>query len=179
MFICIPFISMQVESCSKFWFQPISEKDMVDKFVEELNRPGQNLFRPCDDPVDLNRSMIVVARDHSNDSHPYHRARLINFNTDAMIFKGTVCFIDTGRTQKCELADLFVFNKDVLQAKMPPRSFSCRLAEVQPSTSNISGGYMWDREAIDLFNQLTQNRCVKAEVTFFFLQLINLEIKNK
>lgn len=108
-----------------------------------------------------------MARNHIDQK--YYRARLIgyDFNGQTMTFKGTVCFIDTGLTQKCELADIFMFTKQgelTEQATMPPRCFPCRLAEIQPSTSNISGGYLWDREAIDLFNQHTQRGEVKAQV---------------
>lgn len=129
----------------------------------------QDIFVPCtDDDLPLNRTTIYVARDHSDEK--FYRARITSydFNSHTMTFKGTVCFIDTGRTQKCELADICKFTKKgeltVDQATMPPRCFPCQLAEIQPSTSNISGGYLWDRKAIELFNEYTMGCAVKAEV---------------
>lgn len=109
--------------------------------------------------------MIIVARNHSDNK--LHRARLTEFECDShtMMFKGTVRFIDIGQTQKCQLKDIYLFAQPVEQSKMPPRCFKCRLAEIQPSTSNISGGFMWDLEAIDLFNIHTANIVVIAEVT--------------
>lgn len=133
-----------------------------------MNQRNQDIFVPCiDDDLPLNRTTIYVARNHSDQK--YYRARIVayDFDSQTMTFKGTVCFMDTGLTQKCELADIFKFTKNgesIEQATMPPRCFPCRLAEIQPSTSNISGGYLWDRKAIVLFIQLTQRGEVKAEV---------------
>lgn len=160
--------SKQVENCSKFWFQPTAERQTVAFYVRELNRHDQEIFVPCtDDDLPLNHSTIYVARNHCDKK--FYRARLIgyDFNSQTMTFKGTVCFIDTGLTQKCELADIYLFTKTgelLEQATMPPRCFPCRLAEIQPSTSNISGGYLWDRAAIELFNSYTQQKEVKVEV---------------
>lgn len=148
--------------------------------MRELNRSDQDLFVPCtDDDLPLNRSTIYVARNHCDQK--FYRARLIgyDFNSQTMTFKGTVCFIDTGLTQKCELADIYLFTKrgELLeQATMPPRCFPCRLAEIQPSTSNISGGYLWDRAAIELFNGYTQQKEVKAEVSKLKKMLISFEL---
>lgn len=152
---------------------------MVNEYFRELNQNDQIIIMPCTDYNVLNRSMIIVARNHSNKK--LYRARLTEFECDShtMMFKGTVCFIDIGQTQKCQLKDIYLFTHPVEQSKMPPRSFKCRLAEIQPSTSNISGGFMWDREAIDLFNHHTANNDVIAEVTirgnvisFLFLMAI-------
>lgn len=154
----------QVENCSKFWFQPESVKRMVEFYVRELNENGQEISKPCTDYSDLNRTMIIAVRDQIDNK--LRRARLNEFNCDSisMKFKGIASFIDTGRTQKCELKDIYLFTRPVEQSQMPPRCFPCRLAEVQPSTSNISGGFMWDREAIELLNKFALHIKVKAEV---------------
>lgn len=154
-----------MENCSKFWFQPNDERQTVAFYVQQLNQKYQDICAPCtSDDLPLNRSTIYAARCYDDDK--LYRARVISYDFNT-IFKGTVCFIDTGLTQKCEMADIFVFTKRgeiEEQATMPPRCFPCRLAEIQPSTSNISGGYLWDREAIDLFNKFTAGCVVKAEV---------------
>lgn len=162
-----PKLKIQVENCSKFWFQPSELHATVVNYARQLNQCNQDLFVPCtDDDLPLNRTTIYVARDYSDNK--FYRARLISYNfSSQMTFKGTVCFIDTGHTQKCELKDIYVFTKrgETLEvALMPPRCFPCRLAEIQPSTSNISGGYLWDRGGIDLFKQYTSRNEVKAEV---------------
>lgn len=156
-----------MENCSKFWFQPTALRQTVAQYVYQLNQRNQNIFEPCvDNDLPLNRTTIYVARDYSDNQ--FYRARLISYNyTTETAFKGTVCFIDTGRTQKCELADIYKFTKrgeTLEQAMMPPRCFACRLAEIQPSTSNISGGYLWDRGAIELFNRYTKQWEVTAKV---------------
>lgn len=157
-----------MENCSKFWFQPTTERHIVSFYVQQLNQRDQDMFVPCTkNDLPLNRSTIYVARNHSDNK--FHRARLISYDCSSqMTFKGTVCFIDTGCTQKCELGDIYVFTKHsetLEQATMPPRCFPCRLAEIQPSTSNISGGYFWDREAVELFKRHTTQCEVKAEVS--------------
>lgn len=97
-----------------------------------------------------------------------YRARLIgwDYSPRSRIFKGTVRFLDSGRSQKVQMCDLFLFKADIEQSQMPPRCFECRLAEIQPSTANISGGHAWDRRVIERFQQTVLNRRVKAEVIF-------------
>lgn len=157
-----------MENCSKFWFQPTSECEAVAAYVQQLNQRDQDIFAPCtDDDLPLNRTTIYVARNHSDDK--FYRARLVkyDFNSQNKLKAIVVRFIDTGCTQKCELADIFVFTKQgetLDQASMPPRCFPCRLAEIQPSTSNISGGYYWNRESVEFFKEHTTQREVKAEV---------------
>lgn len=137
---------------------------MVENSVRELNENGHDILKSCTDYTVLNRTMIIVVRDHIDNK--LYRARLTEFDCDgvSLSFKGTACFIDTGRTQKCGLKDIYLFTRAVEQSKMPPRCFPCRLAEVQPSTSNISGGFMWDREAIELFNKFALHSTVTAQV---------------
>lgn len=83
------------------------------------------------------------------------------------------------------MCDLFLFKADIEQSQMPPRCFECRLAEIQPSTANISGGHAWDRRVIERFQQTVLNRRVKAEVIFnlaffsvFFSKKENIFISN-
>lgn len=132
-----------------------------------MNEPGhKRIIEPCVDYLQLNQTMILVARDQTDQK--LYRARLIAWDYDqySKIFKGTVCFIDTGRTQKCQLEDLFMFTQEIRQSKLPPRCFQCRLAEIQPSTANISGGHMWDRDGVERFKSLVNNIKVKAEVNW-------------
>lgn len=151
-----------MENCSKFWFQPRKERPIVEKYEQELNE--QNICKPCDDYTDLNRTMIIAVLDHIDGR--LYRARLTDFDCDSsMSFKGTACFIDSGRSQKCTLKDIYLFtDSSIEQSQMPPRCFPCRLAEITPSMSNISGGFMWDREAIDLFNEFSRDGYVTAQV---------------
>lgn len=156
-----------MENCSKFWFQPTAERQTVASYGQQLNHRDQDIFVPCtEDDFPLNRTTIYVARNYSDEK--FYRARLISYEfTSQMAFKGTVCFIDTGRTQKCERADIYVFTErgETMElATMPPRCFKMRLAEIQPSTSNITGGYLWDREAIAFFKENTMGCEVIAEV---------------
>lgn len=114
----------------------------------------------------LKHDQLVVVRD-KNDGL-FHRARIIASEHDeySKEFKhGTVCFIDYGHTQKCEPKDLYVFLVNDGMATMPARCFQCRLAEIQPSTVNLSGGNMWDQRAIEQFKQCLWNHRLTIEVS--------------
>lgn len=132
-----------------------------------MNQHDTSIIEPCTDYTVITqiKSTNIVARDHTD--RKLYRARLISWDYDNIegIFNGTVCFIDTGRKQKCRLNDLYVFTQQIEQAKIPPRCFQCKLAEIQPSMYNLSGGNMWDRGAFELFNSFIFDREVKAEVS--------------
>lgn len=167
-----------MENCSKFWLQPENEARFVRQYHLELNNSHVNeIYFPCSDYLTLTRASIIVALDHSDGK--MYRARLIgwDYNPRTRIFKGTVRFLDSGRSQKVQMCDLFLFKADIEQSQMPPRCFECRLAEIQPSTANISGGHAWDRRVIERFQQTVLNRRVKAEVIFnlTFLSVIFLQ----
>lgn len=156
---------MQVENCSKFWFQPKSERKLVEHFDQELNQKFSKIIEPCTDYTALIQAQIIVARDEN--TQKLHRARLISwdYNDSIRNFKGTVCFIDSGRKQECHMNDLYIFTGQTEQITMPPRCFQCKLAEIQPSMANISGGNMWDRKAIETFNSFVLDRELKATVS--------------
>lgn len=127
----------------------------------------EDIFYHCDDYMAITQASIIVARDHSDNK--LYRAQLIGWDYDvkSKMFRGSVRFMDSGRSQKITMSDLFLFQQDIEQAKMPARCFECRLAEIQPSTANVSGGHMWDRQVIDKFSEFVLNRRVIAEVIVF------------
>lgn len=132
------------------------------------------MIESCNEFLSIKHDQIIVARDHNDNK--FHRARLVatDYNEFTNEFKdATVCFIDYGHTQKCTKNDLYVFTRDNEMATLPPRCFQCRLAEIQPSTVNLSGGNMWDHCAIQQFKKIMLNCQVKAEVIQEFNQ--NLE----
>lgn len=149
-----------------FWFQPKSEKQRVENFKKVLNDNTNGIIELCVDYEVVTHEDIIVARDR-NDNKLY-RARLVTWDYDQFTNEyktATICFIDYGHTQKCDTVDLFVFTRANEMATMPPRCFQCRLAEIQPSTANISGGNMWDHDAINLFKRFVFDCDVKAEVS--------------
>lgn len=155
---------MQIENCSKFWFQPKNERNRIEKYNQELNNSSCRIIEVCTDFATVSKTQIIAVRDRTD--RKLYRARLTDYkyDDDRNIFKGTVCFIDTGRTQSCYMNDVYVFVKRTEQTTMPPRCFPCRLAEIQPSMANVSGGNMWDRKAIELFSGFAVGRDVTAEV---------------
>lgn len=161
---------MQVENCSKFCFQPNSEKQRIELYNQELNNNNNanSIIESVQDFVALSKlgKTIIVARNH--DDHKFYRARLTS--SDNNKFKITVCFIDYGRKQNCQIDDIYVFKRQTEQATMPQRCFQCRLAEIQP---NLASGNLWDSKAIELFKVFSVDREVKAEVINFLI-IINI-----
>lgn len=143
----------------------------IELFKYELNESSNKIIESCHDFLGLTHNQIIVARDY-NDNKLY-RARFIAWDNEYDEFThdfkyATVCFIDYGYTQKCDVADLYVFTGNNEMATMPPRCFQCRLAEIQPSTVNLSGGNMWDHRAIQQFKLFLLECEVKAEVNVSF-----------
>lgn len=157
-------ISAQVEHCSKFWFQPKSEKQRVENFKRILNDPN-GIIDKCSDFNAVTHEQIIVARDHND--HKLYRARLVAWDYDRFTCDyrhAVVNFIDYGHTQKCDLDDLFVFTSNSELATLPPRCFQCRLANIEANTANVSGGNSWDYSAINFFKDIVFDRLVKAKV---------------
>lgn len=102
-----------------------------------MNRGAEDIIYHCDDYMAITQASIIVARDHNDDK--LYRARLIGWDYDinSKMFRGSVRFMDSGRSQKVTMSDLFLFQQDIEQSKMPERCFECRLAEIQPSTANV------------------------------------------
>lgn len=157
---------MQVENCSKFWLQPKSEKEIVKFFNLELNNKDTKIIKQCINTSNIQPSEIIAARDYNNDK--LYRARFISWDYDDIrkSYKGNVQFIDYGRTQQCDIKDLYTFTERTEQEGASPRAFECKLAEIQASTANLSGGFKWDAQAIELFKSFVLEREVKAQVHF-------------
>lgn len=117
------------------------------------------MIEGCTDLITIPRDKIFVARDGDG---TLYRARLVALDEDMK--SATVSLIDIGRTLKCLPSHVYMFKQDNELSSLPPRCFQCRLAEIQPSTANISGGYMWDSDAIELFKFFADDCEVKAEV---------------
>lgn len=124
-----------------------------------MNENEINIIERCADLISISRDQIIVARD-SNDT--FYRARLVALDDDNK--SAIVCLIDIGRTLKCLPSHVYTFKRDSELSSLPPRCFQAKLAEIQPSTANISGGYMWDKEAIELFKLFALDCEVRAEV---------------
>lgn len=125
-----------------------------------MNQVNSDAIEPCSKTLlEIPHDQILAARDTDG---KFHRARLIDLDDD---FKfATVCFIDFGRTAKCQLPDLYTFTCESELSQLPPRCFQAKLAEIQPSTVNISGGHMWDAAAVELFKSNTLDREITAKV---------------
>lgn len=138
----------------------------IEQFGRELNEQSNGIIAPCKEFFDITHEQIIVARDQIDNK--LRRARLVvwDLNEYTNEFKpATVCFIDYGYTQTCAPNDLYVFTRDSEMATMPARCFQCRLAEIQPSTMNLSGGHMWDQRAVQQFKHLLLESQVKAKVS--------------
>lgn len=161
-------ISLQIENCSKFWFQSVNEAETVNGYTNDLNDPTNAIIEPCAEDADINKNTIIVVRDKKDKK--FYRARLQDW---IPIFGSTkrkciVKFIDFGHTQECFVSDLYCFLEKNPASYMPARCFECCLAEIQPSSLNKNGGNSWEYEAIDLFRKSTRGKRVTAKVYLHF-----------
>lgn len=158
-----------VETCSKFWLQPDIEAATVAKFREELNANKDTLLEQFANKEfeHFNKFIIIAATDPADGK--LSRARLMDWHLIQNGFLCTVRFIDTGKFEKMSNKHLYKFKCAAEQSTAKPKCYQCCLAEVQPFQMNMSGGYMWEKNAIQCMEQFIKSGKVKAEVSRHFL----------
>lgn len=127
-----------MDSCSKFWFQPLNEKERVKKYDSILNDPEFAQYYQSIDPDKIDKRIILVVRDRM--SNRLLRAQICKAGTKIQRRepKFTVMFIDFGHKQECKLDEIYSIKLKDDELQLPPRCFECRLAEIEPSTLNRS-----------------------------------------
>lgn len=127
----------------------------------DLNSPFIENYK-VNDAVDKSDT-IFGARNHKDGQ--IYRARILHVKSQVgEQFKCIVSFIDFGYTQECTETDLFNIKQECDAATMPARCFECCLAEIQPSTMNLTGGNTWEKEAVELFKKQTLEKSLIAKV---------------
>lgn len=152
-----------MDSCSKFWFQPLNEKDRVKKYSKILNDPQFVQYYESVDSDKIDKRLLLVVRDRKSDR--LLRAQVCKVDRSRpQKPKFTVMFIDFGHKQECSLDELYTLKLKDDELQMPPRCFECRLAEIEPSTLNRTAGNYWDYDAVELFKTKMRDVKVVAKV---------------
>lgn len=151
-----------MDSCSKFWFQPLSEKERVKKYSKILNDPQFAQYYQSADSDKIDKRSMLVVRDRKRDR--LLRAQVCNVDRRNRESKFTVMFIDFGHKQQCSLDELYTLKLKDDELRLPPRCFECRLAEIEPSTLNRTAGNYWDFDAVELFKAKLEDVKVVAKV---------------
>lgn len=162
-------IITHVETCSKFWLQPDFEAATVVKFRDELNANKDTLLEPFSNKEfeHFNKAIIIAATDQTDGK--LNRARLMYWHPIRNGFECTVRFIDTGKVEQMSNKHLYKFKCAAEQSTEKPKCYHCCLTEVQPFQMNMSGGNMWEKNAIQFMETFAKNAKVKAEVSRMFV----------
>lgn len=152
-----------MDNCSKFWFQPLNEKERVKEYSKILNDPQFAQYYQSVDSGKIDKRLILVVRDRKSDR--LFRAQVCNVDRSRLREpKFTIMFIDFGHKQECSLHELYTLKLKDDELQLPPRCFECRLAEIEPSTLNRTAGNYWDCDAIGLFKAQMMDVKVVAKV---------------
>lgn len=153
----------QVDSCSKFWFQPLNEKERVKKYSKILNDPQFAQYYQSVDSDKIDKRLMFIVRDRKSDR--LLRAQICKIDrSESQDLKITVMFIDFGHKQECSIDELCTLKLKDDELQLPPRCFECCLAEIEPSTLNRTAGNYWDFDAVELFKAKMKDVKVVAKV---------------
>ncbi|XP_075145158.1 putative ATP-dependent RNA helicase spindle-E [Haematobia irritans] len=150
-----------IETCSKFYFQPLSEMVRINEIQEILQDANQHEGLKFPHPRAIAKGMILAAPFDGK----YHRAKVIKINNQAS--SGMQCkvfFIDYGNMALVNFGDLRYLSETCKYlADIPPRLFECRLAMVEPSTLKSPNG-KWTDAAMEYMQEHADSGVVEIEV---------------
>ncbi|XP_011209559.2 probable ATP-dependent RNA helicase spindle-E [Bactrocera dorsalis] len=163
-----------IESCSKFYFQPLTEMERLREIHALLNSPENLQSGRFQSPAAIAKGMMVAAPFENK----YHRARIVKVLTAARQhcqFK--VFFVDYGNTDVIDFEQLRRFSRHCESLHdIPPRMFECRLVMVEPSTVKCPSG-KWPDEAMEFMQQTADAGVVEIEVYSVVSGISNVIIK--
>lgn len=154
---------LQIDSCSRFWFQPEIESVKVQEFQDYLKNYRKTVLRslPKNDGIQVGRSLIVALSGCSD--FKYHRAKIVAVADQQDRYK--VKLIDFGEVIDCSEKQFFEYCGSSRKfIDLPPRCFECGLAEVQPSQLRYPDG-LWPNAANDLIKFETNQRLIEIVVS--------------
>lgn len=139
-----------------FHVQTVDEQAFVRRIYDQLNGPAAGL-EPFATAAQVRVGQPVVCCV----SGGRHRGRVTLATAAASSSSGAGLFhvrlIDFGVEHECRLAELLRYGgASAHYADVPPRSFECRLAELQPSQLTAERG-MWTADAVEAFRALVMD----------------------
>lgn len=156
-------LSLQIDSCSRFWFQPEIEFVKVQEFEDYLKNYRKTVLRPLskNDRMQVGKVLIVAISDCSD--LRYHRAKIVAVTAQDARYK--VKMIDFGKVIDCSENQFYEYCGTSRKfIDLPPRCFECGLAKVQPSQIRYPDG-LWPNAAIDLLKFETNQRLIEIMVS--------------
>ncbi|KAL5273653.1 TDRD9 family protein [Megaselia abdita] len=146
-----------IENCSKFFFMPLSEKEMMSSISSRLNDFELEKF---ENPDEIIKNMMVAVKYGGE----FRRAKILTIITENPI-KGIsfkVLFIDNGNVENAKFSSIRnITHIDLLD--IPPRVFECTLFGVRPSLVRSSHD-VWTREAIEMLSDLQVLDFIEVEI---------------
>ncbi|XP_061390701.1 probable ATP-dependent RNA helicase spindle-E [Musca vetustissima] len=150
-----------IETCSKFYFQPLSETERINEIQDMLDEANKHENCRFPHPGAVAKGMILAAPFEGK----YHRAKVLKViiqNRHQVEVK--VFFIDYGNVSMVDFKDLRYLSETCKYlADIPPRLFECRLALVEPSTLKSSSG-KWTDEAMEYMQSHADSGIVEIEI---------------
>ncbi|KAL9900670.1 putative ATP-dependent RNA helicase spindle-E isoform 1-T2 [Glossina fuscipes fuscipes] len=165
-----------IETCSKFYFQPISEMPRLREIDELLNDPNELQKCRFSNAAEIKNGMFLSA--HFEEK--FHRAKVLNvIHVSRQHTQFKVHFIDFGNKSIVKLDDLRRFsNYSKHLADIPPRLFQCRLALVEASAV-LSPTEKWVDEAMVLMQEHADAGPTEIEVYSLIKGVANVIVKKE
>uniref|UniRef100_A0A1A9UDK7 Probable ATP-dependent RNA helicase spindle-E n=1 Tax=Glossina austeni TaxID=7395 RepID=A0A1A9UDK7_GLOAU len=165
-----------IETCGKFYFQPISEMPRLRDIDELLNDPNELQKCRFSNAAEIRNGMFLSA--HFEDK--FHRAQVLNvIHVSRQHVQFKVYFIDFGNKAVVKFDDLRRFsNHSKHLADIPPRLFQCRLALVEASAV-LSPTEKWVDEAMVLMQEHADAGPTEIEVYSLIKGVANVIVKKE
>ncbi|XP_037954577.1 probable ATP-dependent RNA helicase spindle-E [Teleopsis dalmanni] len=163
-----------VESCTKFFFQPLSEMERLREIRLILNDSDESkTIRRYEYPSNISIGMHLSAPfDGEN-----QRAKVLSAICSTrrhVQFK--VLFIDYGVEKVVEFETLRPYPHRYMSVlNIPPRVFECRLAHIQPSELHNNNN-SWADGANDILKEISNSGIVSIKIFSLVDKLANVEI---
>uniref|UniRef100_A0A1I8QEN2 Probable ATP-dependent RNA helicase spindle-E n=1 Tax=Stomoxys calcitrans TaxID=35570 RepID=A0A1I8QEN2_STOCA len=163
-----------IETCSKFYFQPLSEMVRINEIQEMLQDANEYEDLKFPHAEAIANGMIVAAPFDGK----YHRAKVIKIiNQSKRNVQCKVFFIDYGNVGLIDFQDLRYLSETCKYlSDIPPRLFQCRLAMVEPSTLKSPIG-KWTDGAMEYMQEQADAGVVEIEIFSVVDGISNVIIK--
>ncbi|XP_073816762.1 probable ATP-dependent RNA helicase spindle-E isoform X2 [Musca autumnalis] len=163
-----------IETCSKFYFQPLSEAERINEIQEMLDEANKHENCRFPHPGAVAKGIILAAPFDGK----YHRAKVIKvINQTRHHAEFKVFFIDYGNTSIVNFKELRYLSETCKYlSDIPPRLFECRLALVEPSTLKSPNG-KWTDEAMEYMQTHADSGVVEIEIFSVVDGISNILIK--
>lgn len=170
-----------VEHCNKFFFCPLiaynTRDDLPDYRYENVLKNIKSLLKsvtlcPADQLIEPGQ--IVIYKNF--EAKDMERAELIRYVNDQLV---EIYIMDRGVNMEVALKYIFTFPKNAETNKLksyPPRSFECKLKEIEPSCMQTFGN-KWSGEAIEYFRDNVLYKDAMIRIFSIINDVVTVDLK--